>query len=108
MEEQPMIARCKLPVLLGGVVLLAGCASQPPPAYQPRASYYQPPQAYYAAPSYPARPAPRTYAPLRDDTPAHDSPPKTETETVRRETPRISAPPSAGDCVGWWRICHFL
>jgi|SRR6516162_4046768 hypothetical protein len=102
-----MIAKPSLPVLLGGAVLLAGCA-QSPPAY-----YYQPvPQAYYSAPYYRAPPARRTYAPQPETPPAHASPSplKAETETARRETipPKLSLPTAAGDCVGWWRICHFL
>jgi hypothetical protein len=101
-----MIAKSKASsALLGGAVLLAGCVQSPPAMYQ-RA--YQPPQAYYSAP-YGARPAPRSYA-LPETVPAKPSLLKPETETARRETapPRGSSSPSADDCVGWWRICHFL
>jgi hypothetical protein len=116
-----MIAKWKMPVLAGGAVLLASCAAQPPQVYQyqpPPAYYYQQqPQAYYVPRVAP--PAPRTYTPTRETEPARPRPnteteaakphPKTETETARRErAPVYSLPPSADDCKGWWRICHFL
>jgi hypothetical protein len=87
--------------------LLAGCAQSPPAYYyyQPQA-YQPPPQAYYAPPAAP-RPAPRLHAPVPDTEPAKPSPPKTETGTAR-PAPRVPSPPSADDCDGWWRICHFL
>src|SRR5271156_4463484 len=101
-----MIAKGKAAALAVAVALLAGCAAQSPPAYQ-RQVYHQPPPAYYPAP-YAVRPAPR-YVPQQTE---RATPPKTE--TARRETapvdsgPSWRSSPSSGDCVGWWRICHFL
>src|SRR3954463_7995913 len=104
-----MIAKYKVPVVIGTTVWLAACA-------QPPRAYYQPPPVYYV-PTYAARPVPRIYAgPSPEIVPAKPEPPKTEppkTETARQETtplPRVSSPPFAprAECQGWWRICSFL
>ena len=106
-----MIAKYKVPVVIGTTVWLAACA-------QPPRAYYQPPPVYYVPAYYTARPVSRTYAPPTPEiVPAKPEPPKTvspKTETARQETtppPRVFrpfAPPVAAECVGWWRICHFL
>jgi hypothetical protein len=95
----------KLTPLAAAGALLAGCAQSPPAYYQ---AYQPPPQAYYVPPSYPSpAPPPRRYvAPPPNTAPAHGS--STDSETARRDPPRPVSPPSADDCVGWWRICHFL
>jgi hypothetical protein len=108
-----MIAKFKLPLLVGGT-LLSGCAPQPQTVYYtpyPQPVYQATPQAYYPTP-YAARPVPplRHYAPQPE--PAQPAPEKTDPEPARQETappPPVSSPrATARDCVGWWRICHFL
>jgi hypothetical protein len=94
-----MIAKCKLAILLGTFALLAGCAQSPP------AVYYLPPSPDYAAPlppapSYDYAPTPKRAATANPSLP--------ETESRRRESAPPVVPPSADDCVGWWRICQFL
>jgi hypothetical protein len=99
-----MIRRVGVASLLCGAMLLTGCAQSPQPViYQPQ------PAIYYQAPEAMRLPAP-DYSPAPPRTPAHIS--------LRPLTPEESgtsgslfsgmASPSVSDCVGWWRICHFL
>jgi hypothetical protein len=106
-----MIEKLTVPLLVGGI-LLSGCAQEVPRVvYYPQPVYQATPQAYYPTP-YAARrmPPPRHYAPPPD--PAQAPQPTTDPEPARQETappPPVSSPrATARDCVGWWRICHFL
>ena len=114
--------------IAGAALLLAGCAPimMPPPAPLPNYGWYFAPPA--PLPSVDAHPADHVvYGVI--DAPDDDPPvvqkiaPDHPHEIARRHhgaatrEARISPPPApvarppaadVNDCVGWWRICHFL
>jgi hypothetical protein len=90
-----------------------------PGAYSMDAPSYTPPRAY----TYRAPPPPSAPSWQQDQETVQATPPKTE--PVPPKTAPVdnspssswfsswfsswrSSPPSGGDCVGWYRICHFL
>ena len=102
-----MIAKDKAPTLALTLALLGGCAPEVQRVYYyyPQPVYQAPPQAYYPTP-YTARTLPRQLLPAPQPQLETAQPAPEKTETARRDPPASSH--SAGDCVGWWRICHFL
>jgi hypothetical protein len=119
------IARASGVAISLGFVLVACAPYRPPlPPPPPVFSYYPPPE--YSAPRAPEI-SPVVIAPVAPEPevvpPTVNREPEAVTAPPARSNPRTTELPPAGlpplepppvkggnedDCVGWWRICHFL